>query len=95
MSGGINNRQENDMGEKNTGGPAFPCTITRMRQVAHQSGTFPTDIRTEGMTMRDYFAAKVLSGMMYRYGNNLMTDSGLYAKQAYQFADAMLREREK
>ena len=62
---------------KNTGGPAFP------------TGNF--EHKTEGLTLRDYFAAKAMQGMLMRgYGNieHLPVD-------AYAFADAMIAEREK
>ena len=54
-----------------------------------------------GMTLRDYFAAKALPAlieMTYRL-NNLKTDEGgpvtedALAKQAYHFADAMIKAR--
>ena len=66
---------------KNTGGPAFPTTK-------------PLDgwgDPNAGMTLRDYFAAKAMQGMLMRgYGNieHLPVD-------AYAFADAMIAEREK
>lgn len=62
----------------NTGGPAFPH-IT-------ESGKY---VYEEGMTLRDYFAAKAMQGM---------SDSGCsnaaIAKCAYEMADAMLKARE-
>jgi hypothetical protein len=46
-----------------------------------------------GMTLRDYFAAKAMQGLI----TSLPSDSTLYdsnvAKWAYEMADAMLEER--
>ena len=66
----------------NTGGPAFPTP-------AH-------NLANDGMTLRDYFAAKAMQAQI---GNPLKLgdDEGhrLIAERAYRMADAMLRHREK
>ena len=54
----------------------------------------------EGITIRDYFAAKALVGMLSNGGKKVAEapDGSLYepmAHHAYKFADAMLKEREK
>lgn len=72
------------MSNTNTGGPAFP-------------GLHPSAecrFREEGMTLRDYFAAKALQGM-FASGNlpKSVSDEEL-AAVAYQTADAMLKARE-
>lgn len=66
----------------NTGGPAFP-------HIDSGCGRFE-----EGMTLRDYFAAKAMQGMMAD-GQvlKLVGDSEL-AKAAYAIADEMLKARE-
>jgi len=54
-------------------------------------GADPWEEVEPGMTLRDYFAAKAMQGMLMRgYGNieHLPVD-------AYKFADAMIAEREK
>ena len=56
--------------------PAFPCT----EQHGCNSGWF-------GMTLRDYFAAKVLT--------NYATVSSPMEVSSYAVADAMLKERDK
>ena len=61
---------------KDTGGPAFP---------AHPSALGDHD----GMTLRDYFAAKVMQGLL----DAAMGKSEI-AKVAYEMADAMLKARE-
>jgi hypothetical protein len=58
---------------------------------------FPTHpdggLINDGMTLRDYFAAKAMQGM-YANGSfptGIMLDT---AKEAYEMADAMLKARE-
>ena len=65
------------------GGPAFPAP------------EFSRSSVTEGMSIRDYFAAKAMDGF-----NKYMVDYGWdhdvlvgHAKQAYAVADAMLEVR--
>jgi len=67
---------------KDTGGQAFPLLFTHATT-------------KEGMTLRDYFAAKALQGM-FASGNlpKSVTDEEL-AAVAYQTADALLKAREK
>ena len=66
----------------NNGGPAFPAPAG----VAH--------ITEQGMTLRDYFAAKAMQGMCS--SDSHCVDGWAHsdiAVQAYQMADAMLRAR--
>jgi hypothetical protein len=69
---------------KDTGGPAFP-------QQDDATGS-------EGMTLRDYFAAKVMPGLMGRnWSHHTGTDEELiaiWAVSAYGVADAMLKARQ-
>lgn len=66
------------MNEKiKTGGSAFPKNY---------------GIPNEGMTLRDYFAAKAMLGLdVTRYAGGYT----LLAENAYKMADAMLAERER
>ncbi len=52
----------------------------------------------DGMTLRDYFAAKAMaayiSGHIAHYGHESYWDVGNLSSQAYGLADAMLRARE-
>ena len=68
----------------NTGGPAFP-------------GLHPSKechFQDSGMTLRDYFAAKAMEGMLaYSYLHPLSMEDGC-ARDAYDMADAMLKARE-
>ncbi len=70
-----------------TGGPAFP------RDPAFSDGD------CDGMTMRDYFAAKALAALLSRinevsgdYVTNATPDQA--AESAYRYADAMLKARQ-
>lgn len=58
----------------------------------------------EGMTLRDYFAAKALVGLMstekmivdtIKHSTPEMNNAAILAQDAYRLADAMLKEREK
>ena len=66
----------------NTGGPAFPSNHD------NEYG-YPA----KGMTLRDYFAAKAIQGML---ACPVQPQSGpdMYARDAYTIADAMLKARE-
>ena len=69
---------------KDTGGPAFPV----------QSAA---DWQAHGMTLRDYFAAKVLAGI-WTNSELLKTlkrgqESEAISMAAYEMADAMLKAR--
>ena len=80
------------MNNTNTGGQAFPHE--------HRFGDGTVN-RHEGMTLRDYFAAKAMQIMWDAYDKGYcgMIDSDepnitLVAKGAYQMADAMLKARQ-
>ena len=45
-----------------------------------------------GMTLRDYFAAKVITGAYQKVSAGSQSE---LAKRAYEIADAMLNQREK
>jgi len=79
------------MSEKNTGGPAFPESCN--------------GFIIPGMTLRDYFAAQALVGLISsqvwmigagknyeKTGTSVSTNA---AESAYEIADAMLKERDK
>jgi len=65
--------------EKETGGPAFPL---------HQHGTQTLGMHITGMTLRDYFAAKAMQGILFECLEIKDT-----AKFAYEMANAMLEAR--
>lgn len=69
---------------KNTGGPAFPVP-------EYECAPGITVGAQEGMSLRDYFAAKALQGLLS--GRNYITEMNV--QLAYEYVDAMLKEREK
>jgi len=70
---------------------AFPCTGENYNR-AHYT--------QKGMTLRDYFAGQALIGIVASGSFQDLTDSGddspreTIATYAYEYADAMLSERE-
>jgi hypothetical protein len=80
------------MSNTNTGGPAFP--------VLHWISGESTGAE-EGMTLRDYFAAKAMPIMWDAYdkgycglNNQDAPNIQIIAEGAYQMADAMLKVRQ-
>lgn len=73
-----------------TGGRAFPCdSIMERDEVGHLHGF---EVSSGGMTLRDYFAAKAMQGIISSECNyGAFSD---LASDAYSIADAMLRARE-
>jgi hypothetical protein len=68
-------------------------TVTIMNDTNTGGAAFPTHLNlTQGMTLRDYFAAKAMQG--------LLSDSGVsgtpeeFATRAYNMADAMIQARD-
>lgn len=68
------------MGKKNDGGYGFPMEAT--------DATAWRDCN-QGMTLRDYFAAKAMQAIA-----DPCHSPELFANRAYEIADAMLRARE-
>lgn len=66
----------------NTGGPAFP-------HIDSGCGRFE-----EGMTLRDYFAAKAMQGLLASPHATQEWINNHLAKSAWGAADAMLKARE-
>lgn len=78
---------------KDNGGPAFPTV---------EANYHNENMRSEGLSIRDYFAAKALNGIIA--SGNLKQAQTLAAQieqieqvamAAYSYADAMLLERAK
>ena len=82
------------MTNKDTGGSAFP-----FGQTDSISGQLVNGWGSDGMTLRDYFAAKAMqaflqtapSGTTFGTHHNEMNDK--YARASYSMADSMLKER--
>lgn len=71
------------MSEKDNGGPAFPVGSGQWKD-------FP------GMTLRDWFAGQALAGWLaYFAGTSSPMKPENMALESYQFADAMIAERDK
>jgi hypothetical protein len=97
------------MGNKNDGGPAFPvdtqgtfhdgkCCGDYGHQTSQTNWQFP------GMTLRDYFAAKVVGGFVAIDADDrcreevcatIIRQASVISEMAYALADAMIAEREK
>jgi hypothetical protein len=73
------------MSNTNTGGTAFPKISQDLQWKQITS--------TEGMTLRDYFAAKAMQSMNGRQ-DYLDAPASAIALDAYALADAMLKARE-
>ena len=77
----------------NDGGPAFPSAVLFDQAI----------VDSKGMTLRDYFAAKAMQSIVCamlsessktRYNIGHQEHLECVALDAYEIADAMLRERE-
>ena len=68
------------MTEQQTGGPAFPAMHFDLTEHEH------------GMTLRDYFAAKAMQGLM-GWSTRVGCPDEAIAHDAYALADAMLKAR--
>jgi len=68
----------------NDGGPAFPSP-----PIQHSNGFYSTG---NGMTLRDYFAAAALQGILAR-GQSLSSKKD-EVLEAFKYSDAMLKARE-
>ncbi len=73
------------MTTKNTGGPAFP--VFPDTGGGHAAAF-------QGMTLRDYFAAKAMQAHMVGRGEFADSNKRTIAECAYDMADAMLKARE-
>lgn len=84
------------MNRPNDGGPAFP-TYGADEDRSAEAGTMSMylDRRTDGMTLRDYFAAHAMKIISDREPNCTGASYSLLAKLAYQLADDMIAEGQK
>ena len=82
--------EANAKARREDGGPAFPVSEEAARgKVAAVYG---------GMTLRDYFAAAALQGLLatpvkISLGAKPVQDSADYSEMAYRYADAMIEAR--
>jgi hypothetical protein len=78
------------MSATNNGGPAFPVPLNPGQS---WQGMAPCD----GMTLRDYFAAKAMQGLVSGCAGAVVSETrplAAFAGIAYALADAMLKARE-
>jgi len=68
-----------------TGGPAFPCDLTSYDDEVR--------IQYQGMTLRDYFAAKAMQALLSDSNWRRNHDFDSSAERSYGMADAMLKAR--
>jgi len=66
--------------------PAFPSSIDNGETIKYMLG----------MTLRDYFAAQAMQGLMSRVWGDMPTEElfNIWATSSYALADAMLKARE-
>lgn len=84
--------------EKNTGGYAFPGLNAEFTGISSEGQERYEIQPSGGMTLRDYFAAKVMQGMMAngfmpKIPGSPMENNFHYAEASYAMADAMLKAR--
>lgn len=77
------------MSQIDNGGPAFP----HLDLYAGAGNSQPTPTQYNGMSLRDYFAGQALAGYLAHPDSEI--NMTFVAKWAYQYADAMLAERQK
>lgn len=86
----------------NNGGPAFPAGYISKTRPAHDPGadfrvTAMSEPAQKGMSLRDYFAAKAVCGLIASdafHGILYQQRPDAAAAFAYEVADAMLAARE-
>lgn len=80
------------------GGPAFPLSTPNWHEQVNEVGYSQSDF-TMGMTLRDYFAAKAMQGLLAnpKLHEHILKNGGAFGGwiegAAYGWADAMLKAR--
>jgi hypothetical protein len=74
-----------------TGGAAFP---TPRFMVDDESRILGFSIHTDGMSLRDYFAARAMQPIKSQAVDYAKAEASDMARKAYMMADAMLKARE-
>lgn len=82
------------MSKENNGGPAFPCEVEPDRIAAGAHQVSQTTAIQYGMTLRDWFAAKAMSGMCTGSPAPQKNELDYLAVRSYEMADAMLKARQ-
>ena len=79
---------------KPDGGPAFPRGMITESQTGADGVIRHQSEMSDGMSLRDYFAAAALQGIISQYTSDQPPNVNAMAKEAYLCADAMLKARE-
>lgn len=80
------------MSAQNDGGPAFP-DLKATKVESNYGGVYVDKYEAiGGLSMRDYFAAKAVAGLL---ASDVRSDCDKFATYAYKVADAMLEARQK
>jgi len=74
---------------KDTGGQAFPAGLTIQKDLEN----IVVNSQHQGMALRDWFAGQALAGMLSRKGSEKMDTFMGIAEIAFEYADAMIKER--
>lgn len=77
---------------KKDGGPAYPAP--GVTGYENDKGEIEY-VNWPGMTLRDYFAAKAMAAEISRGYGHFPSAADWIVPRAYQWADAMIKEREK
>ena len=90
---------------KPDGGQAFPSKKMELIESAQQQGRVPQEVHYPGMSLRDYFAGQMMSGVisnevLWKTYYELATKRGwditkAVAVSCYEYADALITERSK
>jgi hypothetical protein len=84
------------MSEKD-GGPAFPTEPSRIKYEFNQDGRISAGLflgKTNGLSLRDYFAAKAMQGLLATGDYHTDQSADWVATESWHIADAMLRAKE-
>jgi len=65
-----------------------------MEETSNHIQAFPDKYET-GMTLRDYFAAKAMEGLISSFKGDVSAEFDIISTVSYKMADAMLNQREK
>ena len=83
------------MSEIKDGGPAFPVPIAGCNDGGVYNTLEQSGGKLGGMSLRDYFAAKAMQGMLASPHANPKASMMRCAMESYAMADAMLAMRQK
>ena len=78
------------MSKPSTGSPAFPEVRIINGDIYNPS----TKVYYPGMTLRDYFAAKAMVGIVSTRAEHGVFDFNEISSDSYMLADAMLKQRD-